>query len=385
MRLASGSDGATVPAGREELWRPARAAWCDARRAQRADGRAGGRQRGRQVHSAAHRHRRASGRPRPGAAPSGQPRRLPATGRRGPWQPHPEELAAVEVGLAAGADGGAGLHALVERQRHLLEWFQALGGYRVEAEIHAVLSGLGFRPEDQQKPTLEFPGGWQMRIALAERLVQRPDVLLLDEPTNHLDPLTRERLEEALQRFKGTVVIASHDRFLLDRVVTRVAEVANGTVRLYLGRYTQYRERKATLAGAPHGVSQAGPLQPGRQAPASPLAPASSRTRSRPGPTGREAWWASDLAAGADRSGAGAAYPRTRGAGGAAGQPGRRRRRRPGRGLRRARPGDCRAGTALGAAGRGSDGLTSSQKPRRRGSCSSRLNACRKRAPTSPE
>ncbi len=175
----------------------------------------------------------------------------------------------MEVGLAAGADGGAGLHALVERQRHLLEWFQALGGYRVEAEIHAVLSGLGFRPEDQQKPTLEFSGGWQMRIALAERLVQRPDVLL-DEPTNHLDPLTRERLEEALQRFKGTVVIASHDRFLLDRVVTRVAEVANGTVRLYLGRYTQYRERKATLAGAPHGVSQAGPLQPGRQAPASP-------------------------------------------------------------------------------------------------------------------
>src|SRR4051794_17190918 len=98
-----------------------------------------------------------------------------------------DELAEVERALRASAHSGADVHALADRQGHLHERFEALGGYRVEGEAAAVLAGLGFSPDDRDKRTLAFSGGWQMRIALAKLLVQRPDVLLLDEPTNHLD------------------------------------------------------------------------------------------------------------------------------------------------------------------------------------------------------
>jgi ABC-type multidrug transport system ATPase subunit len=94
-------------------------------------------------------------------------------------------------------------------------------------------------------------------VALAKLLLRPANVLLLDEPTNHLDPLTKERLEEALRRFNGTVIIASHDRFLLDRVAKKIGEVADTQLKLYLGSYSEVRQQRATQAGAQAAVGQA--------------------------------------------------------------------------------------------------------------------------------
>src|SRR5207248_11261678 len=98
-----------------------------------------------------------------------------------------------------------------------------------------VLSGLGFSPEDREKRTLAFSGGWQMRIALAKLLVQRPDVLLLDEPTNHLDIAATEWLEDYLTGYRGSVLIVSHDRHFLDRAVKRTVEPEQGQATVHQG------------------------------------------------------------------------------------------------------------------------------------------------------
>ena len=123
--------------------------------------------------------------------------------------------------------------------------FEMLGGYTIEAKVKSVLFGLGFKPDDLQRSTLHFSGGWQMRIALAKLLIRNPEVLLLDEPTNHLDLESVKWLEGFLRGYSGTVIVVSHDRAFMDNMVDRVAEVDNGRVNLYKGNYSAYLKARA--------------------------------------------------------------------------------------------------------------------------------------------
>ncbi len=129
---------------------------------------------------------------------------------------------------------------LLEQVGVLEHRFHMLEGYRAEAKVAAILSGLGFRESDFHRPTEEFSGGWQMRIALSKLLLRDPDVLLLDEPTNHLDLHTVVWLEGFLRDFSGAVILVSHDRRFLDGMVTEIAELQNGKLTIYPGNYTNY-------------------------------------------------------------------------------------------------------------------------------------------------
>jgi ATP-binding cassette subfamily F protein 3 len=153
-----------------------------------------------------------------------------------------QELATVE-GEMASADPDR-LIELCDRQGELLTQFEALGGYRIEAEIAQILAGLGFQPEDRDKPTEQFSGGWQMRIAPAKLLVRQPDLLLLDEPTNHLDLQATEWLEGYLRQSPAAVVLVSHDRYFLDRIVARTVELEDARLTEYRGNYSFYLAEK---------------------------------------------------------------------------------------------------------------------------------------------
>jgi ATP-binding cassette subfamily F protein 3 len=128
----------------------------------------------------------------------------------------------------------------LDRYAELQEVFRQRGGYTIEAEIGRVLKGLGFADADWQKPCEHFSGGWQMRIALAKLLLQRPNLLLLDEPTNHLDLPARDWLEGYLSTYPHAVILVSHDRFFLDQVVTRIVEIWHGQLTDYPGNYSRY-------------------------------------------------------------------------------------------------------------------------------------------------
>ncbi|MBN2645865.1 MAG: ABC-F family ATP-binding cassette domain-containing protein [Desulfuromonadaceae bacterium] len=144
--------------------------------------------------------------------------------------------------------GGAGDDRL-ERYAQVQEAFHHGGGFTLEADIARVLHGLGFSEAERQKPCEQFSGGWQMRIALARLLLQRPNLLLLDEPTNHLDLPARDWLESYLSSYPGTVMLVSHDRFFMDQVVQRIVEVWNGGLTEYPGNYSLYlqeRERRVS-------------------------------------------------------------------------------------------------------------------------------------------
>ncbi len=129
---------------------------------------------------------------------------------------------------------------LLHRYGELQEQFRHQGGYTMESEIGTVLKGLGFSQDDWYRDCGEFSGGWQMRIALARLLLQRPDVLLLDEPTNHLDIEARNWLEEYLCSYPGSVILVSHDRFFMDQVCSRIAEVWNHAISDYHCSYSRY-------------------------------------------------------------------------------------------------------------------------------------------------
>jgi ATP-binding cassette subfamily F protein 3 len=155
------------------------------------------------------------------------------------------DLHDVTEALSRGDADGDVLEALIDRQAALLDDFERLGGYTVEADAHAVLSGLGFTQDDEAKRTRDFSGGWQMRIALAKLLVQKPDLILLDEPTNHLDARATAWLQGYLTSYPGTIMLTSHDGALLDAVVTRVFEIDDGAIEAYDGSYTDYERIKA--------------------------------------------------------------------------------------------------------------------------------------------
>lgn len=131
---------------------------------------------------------------------------------------------------------------LLERHHQITTWLEESGWYRREAQAEQVLLGLGFSRRDLDRQTQEFSGGWQMRIALAKALMQRPDILLLDEPTNYLDLEARNWLEEFLNSFSGGFLLVSHDRYFLDTTVTEVYELFNGQLRRYAGNYTNYEK-----------------------------------------------------------------------------------------------------------------------------------------------
>jgi len=144
----------------------------------------------------------------------------------------------IELETAAHSDPR---HALaLDRFGHLQEEFKIKGGYTKEADVGVVLTGLGFLPEQWQRDCGTFSGGWQMRIALAKLLLQKPNVLLLDEPTNHLDIEARNWLEEYLCAYPFSVMLVSHDRFFLDKVCSRIAEVWNHSISDYHCNYSKY-------------------------------------------------------------------------------------------------------------------------------------------------
>ncbi len=123
--------------------------------------------------------------------------------------------------------------------------FEALDGYSIEFRAHEILAGLGFSEEEQKRPLATFSGGWRMRVMLARILLQTPDILLLDEPTNHLDLPSIKWLETYLQAFEGAIVIVSHDRYFLDRIINKTVESRKGKLTIYAGNYTFYLEEKS--------------------------------------------------------------------------------------------------------------------------------------------
>ena len=134
--------------------------------------------------------------------------------------------------------------AVAERYQKLEHEFTTRDGYSLEAEVGKVLQGLGFQRDDWSRQTQEFSGGWQMRIALAKLLLQRPNLLLLDEPTNHLDLEARNWLEEYLGSYPNAFVLISHDRYFLDVTVDRIVEIWNKKLHFYAGNYDQYLAAK---------------------------------------------------------------------------------------------------------------------------------------------
>jgi ATP-binding cassette subfamily F protein 3 len=122
--------------------------------------------------------------------------------------------------------------------------FESVGGYELESRAQEILTGLGIPPEDHQKPTQDFSGGWKMRIALAKVLVRMPDLIVMDEPTNYLDLETILWVETWLQNFKGAIFMTTHDREFMNKVCKKIVEVSNSQITVYSGNYDYYlRER----------------------------------------------------------------------------------------------------------------------------------------------
>lgn len=126
-----------------------------------------------------------------------------------------------------------------------LHELETLGGYNIHHRTEEVLQGLGFSNADLQRPYKEFSGGWRMRVLLAKMILQGPDLLLLDEPTNHLDLPSIEWLEKYLVHYPGSVVIVSHDKYFLNRMVTKIVELYQQELHIYNGNYDFYEREKA--------------------------------------------------------------------------------------------------------------------------------------------
>ncbi|HEX5027033.1 MAG TPA: ABC-F family ATP-binding cassette domain-containing protein [Agriterribacter sp.] len=134
--------------------------------------------------------------------------------------------------------------ALVHDYSDKLHELEMLGGYNIHHQTEEVLQGLGFANQDLQRPYKEFSGGWRMRVLLAKMILQQPDLLLLDEPTNHLDLPSIEWLEKYLLHYKGAVVIVSHDKYFLNRMVTKIVELYQQQLHFYNGNFDFYEVEK---------------------------------------------------------------------------------------------------------------------------------------------
>ncbi len=144
----------------------------------------------------------------------------------------------------AAADEGPEQERLLSEYGRLQSRFEHLGGYGIEADARAVLSGLGFAEVDYERTCDELSGGWLMRLALAKLLLRRPDLLLLDEPTNHLDIESVAWLESWLKAYDGGIIVVSHDRAFMDGLVDHVAEIDRGELTLYSGSYSDFEKAR---------------------------------------------------------------------------------------------------------------------------------------------
>ena len=142
---------------------------------------------------------------------------------------------------------GQELETLLDGYHRLSHEFELLGGYTYRSEVTGILKGLGFVESEFDRQMSELSGGQKTRVSLGKLLVTKPDVLLLDEPTNHLDMESIQWLEGFLMNYKGAVVIVSHDRYFLDRVVTKVVEIFQHQGYVYQGNYTEFAKKKAKI------------------------------------------------------------------------------------------------------------------------------------------
>ena len=157
-------------------------------------------------------------------------------------------MRAIEVQMKNAS--GEELDRLMNTYTRLTHEFELENGYAYKSELMGVLKGLGFTDEDFAKQVETLSGGQKTRVALGKLLISKPDILLLDEPTNHLDMESISWLETYLLNYPGAVFIVSHDRYFLDKVVTKVIEIDAGQVRMYSGNYSAYAEKKAQLRDA---------------------------------------------------------------------------------------------------------------------------------------
>ena len=142
---------------------------------------------------------------------------------------------------------GEKLETMLNTYSRLNHEFELLNGYAWQSEITGVLKGLGFVEEEFSKPVSELSGGQKTRVSLGKLLLSKPDIILLDEPTNHLDMESIAWLETYLMNYAGTVIIVAHDRYFLDRVVTKIVELDGGIATSFQGNYTAYSEKKAII------------------------------------------------------------------------------------------------------------------------------------------
>ncbi len=145
---------------------------------------------------------------------------------------------------------GAELELLLADYSKTMHKFELENGYACRSEIIGVLKGLGFTEDEFSKHVDTLSGGQKTRVALGKLLLSNPDIILLDEPTNHLDMDSIAWLENYLMNYKGAVFIVSHDRYFLDKVVTKVVEIDKGNVRMFLGNYSAYAQKKAMIREA---------------------------------------------------------------------------------------------------------------------------------------
>jgi ATP-binding cassette subfamily F protein 3 len=147
--------------------------------------------------------------------------------------------------LENSTDGDKNQETLLHQYTDKLHELDTLGGYNIHHKTEEVLQGLGFANADLQRPYREFSGGWRMRVLLAKMILQQPDLLLLDEPTNHLDLPSIEWLEKYLIHYQGSVIIVSHDKYFLNRMVTKIVEIYQRQLHIYSGNYDFFESEKA--------------------------------------------------------------------------------------------------------------------------------------------
>ena len=145
---------------------------------------------------------------------------------------------------------GHELSEAMKRFSFLQHDFESRNGYAVKSEITGVMKGLGFTEEEFDKVCDHLSGGQKTRVALGKILLQKPDLIILDEPTNHLDIASIEWLENYLRNYRGAVLLVSHDRYFLDRVVTKVFAIEDGSIRTYSGNYSAFSEKQKALRDA---------------------------------------------------------------------------------------------------------------------------------------
>ena len=151
-----------------------------------------------------------------------------------------KEIEALGIALEANPED----NDILIKYTDALHELDVLDGYNIEHKAEEVLHGLGFTNRDLTRPYKEFSGGWRMRVLLAKMILQAPDVLLLDEPTNHLDLPSIEWLEKYLLHYKGSVVIVSHDKYFLNKMVNKIVEVYQQQLNFYTGDYAYYEVEK---------------------------------------------------------------------------------------------------------------------------------------------